>query len=203
MGGEWTAEEAFVEKHGVRRAKIGDALQTGLSLGGVGLIEPVDNAGRGGSSALQNRTHARHRADACGRNADDLVRGAERVHAESSVDRSCGALVHRHACPLGREVSPLGRGESKNATKDDESDGDFADSSEHVFRRERCEGIGAALELLIAFLEGGIIDEALALRHFKEAGGQLAEHFIDERFPSDVGGVVIKTQRHRGSFASS
>ena len=88
--------------------------------------------------------------------------------------------------------------------KDDEGNWNFADGGEHVMRCKCREGVSPALERLIAFLECGIIDEALALRHFKEAGSQFTEHFIDQRLPGNIRVVVIdfKTQRHRGSFAT-
>ena len=52
MGRKGSAEEAFVEQYGVGHAKVGDTLQVRLSLGGVGLVEAVDETGRDGSSML-------------------------------------------------------------------------------------------------------------------------------------------------------
>ena len=44
--GKGPAEEAFVKQYGIGHAEIGDALQVGLSPGGVDLVEPVDYAWR-------------------------------------------------------------------------------------------------------------------------------------------------------------
>ena len=74
--------------------------------------------------------------------------------------------------------------------------GGFPDRSEDgVADVTVAQGIGVPLERLIALLEGTVLDEAVALRHFDEAGSQLPEHLVSGSHSSIAGSAKSISKR--------